>query len=674
MAENETPFSDSLFPNEPLEAPAVKRPRGRPRKHPLPTPAPVTVPRDQPSEWTIPRPGEEVAPVTNNQETMARATVVQPLDENTVFHASNEIQADEIQARREAARAFVDDIGRLKTDMKTVDSYIVTPPAAAVEPPDESSDEDVLDRPLSRNDYLLQRRPQKGNKRGDRFTQNNYNNNRKQAQGGNTPEGESAPLGRHGNNRQDRQNNGRGARQQQQSQHANNHRPREAQERAPEMTPEFPAVLRMSEVEALNQAELFAMAESMGILDSFPSHSHSEMVFLILRAQASQGGAVVAEGHLEIGADGHGYLRQAINQFLTSSEDAMVPQQLLRRYGLRPGDFVEGSTRPPSRDQRERRFVVTEVTQVNGVNPLEARQVALFDAMEATYPTRQLRLETDSDAVEMRLMDMVCPMGFGTRGVLVTPRRMGKSILLKKMATAILRNYPEADVNVVLVDERPEEVTEMKRGNPATVYATGFDQPPERHIQMVEMVLDIAQRKAERGQDVVVLIDSLTRLNRAYQSAMQNANRTDAGDVNVMSLVKTKRCLSTARALEGGGSVTILGTVINEREAGQEALLSACREVCTMHMVLDREVAVRNVFPALHLLQSETHEIARFVPSATIAKMNLLRQSLVDMPLPEATELLISLLKGAESNAAFFEEFEGKLGMGIAFKEGADQP
>ena len=639
----------------------VKRPRGRPRKNPLPTEggssapaAPRTprakpaaaVPRDRPSEWTIPRPGaaEAVAPSSS----VPRAAFVKPVDEDTVRHPADEISEDDIRARREAAKAFVEDIGRLKTDMKAVDSYIAAPPPApAAAAPADRRPVEFPDRPLSRNDYILQRRLQNPAKRmngnGGGFPQGPYAGPRPSA-----PPFAEGQQPRH-MNRRERQRM--------------NQRQRFVPEQ-PGFAPPAPAAdlpaQRMSELQRLEPAELLAMAEQQGIIETLASHARHDIVFALLRNHAARGGAVIGEGVLEIGPEGHGYLRNPWASYQTCPEDPMVPQQVVRRFGLRPGDAVEGATRPPSRDQRERRFVITDVVSVNGVEPSESRRAPLFESLVPTYPERRIRLETTREETEMRVAELVAPIGFGQRGLIVSPPRAGKTIILQKIANAISDNHPEAELVILLIDERPEEVTDMKRNTKARVFSSTFDDGPERHVQVAEVVLEIARRKVERGRDVVILLDSLTRLARAYNAVQPNGGKMLSGGIDANALTRPKRFFGSARSFEGGGSLTIIASAIVDTGSRlDEVVFEEFKGTGNMELCLDRQIAERRVFPAISIERSGTRKEELLMSAEEMEKVRQLRKTLIGLPPAEAVELLVRRIKDSATNADFLAAFKG---------------
>ena len=649
------PPPDSSAP-APAADPAapVKRPRGRPRKNPLPpgaTPPPpkpraprakpeVVVPRDQPTEWTIPRPEGAF-----EAEPIARAARVQPVDDGTVLHPADEISEDDIRARREAAKAFVEDIGRLKTDMKAVDSYIAAPPAVPAAP---RSSVEFPDRPLSRNDYILQRRLQNSGKRANSFQPGGFNGPRHSA----APTGVAAPVDgqqppRH-LNRRERQRM--------------NLRQRFVPEQ-PGFVPAAPAgdlpAQRMSELQRLEPAELLAMAEEQGILESLASHARHDIVFALLRNHAARGGAVIGEGVVEIGPEGHGYLRNPWASYQTCPEDPMVPQQVLRRFGLRPGDVVEGSTRPPSRDQRERRFVITDVLSANGMPPAESRRAPLFESLMPTYPDRRIRLETTGEETEMRVADLIAPIGFGQRGLIVSPPRAGKTIIMQRIANAISANHPEAELIILLIDERPEEVTDMKRNTKASVFASTFDDGPEHHVQVAEVVLEIARRKVERGRDVVILLDSLTRLARAYNAVQPNGGKMLSGGIDANALTRPKRFFGSARNIEGGGSLTILATAIVETGSRlDEVVFEEFKGTGNMELCLDRQIAERRIFPAISIERSGTRKEELLLSAEELERVRLLRKAVGGMASADAIELLVRRMKDTATNAEFLATFK----------------
>ncbi|MGI5869280.1 MAG: transcription termination factor Rho [Kiritimatiellia bacterium] len=665
------PAEDAAADSAASDAP-VKRPRGRPRKTPAPaedaaadsaaSDAPVKRPRGRPRKAATPvedddavldlfqaaskksaasaiddSPGETAAaPPADDDEVQAKPSrasaekAAESEEEDDELISVAGISEEEIRARQEAAKAIVENIGRLKTDMKAVDSYIVAPTAIPAAPaPTPRRAAEFPDRPLSRNDYILQRRLQNAAKRMD-------------AAGAHA----SRPVGSPVEAQPTRQMNRR-------ERQRMNQRQRAAAEQGGASAPAVElSAQRLGELQRLPSAELLAMAEQQGIVETIVSTARPDLVFALLRNHAARGGTVIGEGFLEIGPEGHGFLRNVLADYKTSADDPMVPQQVVRRFGLRPGDAVEGVTRPPTRDQRERRFVITDVTAVNGVPAADSRRVPLFESLVATYPTRRIRLETIQEEIEMRLVDLVAPIGFGQRGLIVAPPRTGKTVIFQKMANAISVNHPEAEIVVLLIDERPEEVTEMKRNTKASVFASTFEDGPERSVQVAEVALDVACRKVERGRDVVILFDSLTRLARACNAVQSSGGKMLSCGVDVNALARTKRFLGMARNIEGGGSLTILATAIVETGSRlDDMVLEEFNGVANMELRLDRQIAKRRIFPSVDIKNSGTCKAELLMPETELELARLLRKAVDDMPAGDDVEFLVNRIRDAETNA-----------------------
>ncbi len=639
-ADDSTP---SLFPHPPdgaeTETPA-KRPRGRPRKTAdgaptkpatkasTKTPARKTaaakpvkrVPRDQPVEWVVPRneeaPREQPKPAPADPNPV-RATAVRPIDEETVRHPSdalddadfNAVSEAEIRARREAARAVVADIGRMKDEVKSMNSYIAAPPAdrPAVTPaPDADSIEHAP--PLSRRDYWKQRRQERYLQRQQR---------RVPGPNGVVADAPVKPAGRF-----DRAKTNPRVRP-----------PADAAASQPAPS-DVPPPLKVSDLQALAPRTLNSMADEQGIAETLASPARHDVVFALLRNHAARGGTVIGEGVLDVCQEGHGYLRNPWNAYKSCPEDAMVPLQVIRRFGLRPGDRVSGPTRPPTRDQRERRFVIVDVTAVNGVSPADSRQAPFFDSQTATHPDRPIRLETRTNEAELRVVELFAPMGFGQRGLILAPPRAGRRVLLRKLANAILANHPEAEVLLLLIDERPEEVTDLIRKTEAKVFASTFDDDPASHVQMATVVLDLARRTAERGRDVVILMDSLTRLVRACAAEEASAIPVSGATVHVSAFQKARQLFAAARNMDEGGSLTILATAsIETGNRNDQLVAETFADHANWTIRLNREFAQKQLYPAIDLAASGTdHEALLLGPEVLEAMHVFRRQVLRDSP------------------------------------------
>lgn len=672
--------SDTASTTSKLDAgDSVKRPRGRPRKVPAqeakgvePTGNVVSagheeekkpravkpvmsVPRDQPSEWVVPRRKEEEVAVA---VPVTRAPSVKPMDEDTVVHASDEISDDEIRARREAARAVVAGIGRMKNEVQSMNSYIVTPPPAAsspamASPPEDGNSPEDADQPLSRRDYWRQRRQERYLQRQQRRQVNGpagappvpgpQTPARPQPGSGSAPDNQQ----RH-NNRRDRQ------RPRQTPRFAPDHSEQRTPlgHDVPQQSSETLPPMNMSDLQGLSASVLLSMAAEQGIGETLASPAKQDVVFALLRHYVVRGGSIVGEGVLEICSEGHGFLRNRWNSFKSGPEDAMVPQQIIRKFGLRAGDKVVGATRPPSRDQRERRFVITDVSAVNGDDPSESIRTTVFESLVPTYPDRRIRLETSKDAIEMRVTNIFTPIGFGQRGLIIAPPRTGKTMLLQQMANAITKNHPSADLVLLLIDARPEEITEMERNTSAKVYASTFDEAPESHVQVAEVVMDMARRSVERGRDVVILLDSLTRLTRAYNALEPTSGKLLPGGIDVNALQKTKRFFGAARNIEGGGSLTVMASVrVETGSKMDEGIVEELKDTCNLELYLDRQLSEKRVYPAINIEKSATCKDERLLDPKELAKTELLRKALSGLQPVEAMEMVVERMKRVSSNA-----------------------
>ena len=372
--------------------------------------------------------------------------------------------------------------------------------------------------------------------------------------------------------------------------------------------PQLPPV-RVADLQKLDVKKLLESAKQLDLPDDLPSlHTH-DVIYELLRHYARRGGAIITEGILEIMKDGNGFLRNAAANYHPSPEDAQVPVQLIRRLALRPGQLIVGPCKAPADNAspKNRWFVLTEVTSVNGIEPGLARRVIPFENQTPLFPDRRIVLETTPDSIEMRIVDLVSPVGFGQRGLIVAPPRTGKTVIMQKMANAITANYPDAELIILLIDERPEEVTDMQRTTKAHVISSTFDEPPEHHVQVADLVIEMARRKVEMGQDVVILLDSITRLARAYNTLAPTNGRILSGGVEATALQKPKRFFGSARNLENGGSLTIIATALVETGSRMdEVIFEEFKGTGNMELCLDRSLVDKRIFPAINIAKSGT--------------------------------------------------------------------
>ena len=389
-----------------------------------------------------------------------------------------------------------------------------------------------------------------------------------------------------------------------------------------------------------------ANAEDLGAM------KRHEIIFNAIRSYLARGGAVRASGCLEIVRDGYGYLRSAKTNFLACPEDVFVPQQQIRRHMLRPGDTVEGPLRDP-RD-RDRYFGLGGVLTVNGKTPSEAARIVHFENLVPTFPSRRIVLETTPNEYATRVVDIFTPIGFGQRGIIVAPPRVGKTVLLQKMANAITANHPEAVLIVLLIDERPEEVTDMQRNTKAMVLSSTFDEEPQHHVNVAEMTGEMARRQVENGRDVVILLDSITRLARAYNTVQPHSGKILTGGVDALALHRPKRFFGAARNIEGGGSLTIIATaLIDTGSRMDEVIFEEFKGTGNMELVLDRGLADKRIFPAIDIEKSGTRKEDLLLDPMELEKTWALRRVLADAGPERAMQSVLNGMKKIKTNPAF---------------------
>ena len=377
-----------------------------------------------------------------------------------------------------------------------------------------------------------------------------------------------------------------------------------------------------------------------------------ELIFAAIRAYLAKGGAVLASGCLEIVREGHGFLRSAKNNFLACPEDVFVTQQQIRRHALRTGDIVEGPIRDP-RD-RDRFFCLGNVQTVNGKEPSVAARVIHFENLTATFPTRRIVLETSATEFSTRVIDIFTPIGFGQRGLIIAPPRVGKTVLLQKMANAISTNHPDAMLIILLIDERPEEVTDMQRNTKAMVLSSTFDEEPQHHVDVADMVIEMSRRQAENGKDVIILLDSITRLARAYNTVQPHSGKILTGGVDALALHRPKRFFGAARNIEGGGSLTILATaLIDTGSRMDEVIFEEFKGTGNMELVLDRGLADKRIFPAIDIEKSGTRKEDLLLAPLELEKTWALRRVLSDAGPERAMQSVIGGMKKFKSNPEF---------------------
>ena len=402
------------------------------------------------------------------------------------------------------------------------------------------------------------------------------------------------------------------------------------------------------ELKKLKIADLAGLARDLNVENSAGLRKQ-ELIFSMLNAQAAKNEPIFGEGVLEILPDGFGFLRAPDYNYLAGPDDIYVSPSQVRRFGLRTGDTVTGQIRPPK--EGERYFALLKVETINFEEPEAAKHKILFDNLTPLYPDRRINLEYHPKNYSTRIVDLLCPIGMGQRALIVSPPRAGKTVLMQNIANAISVNHPDAYLIVLLIDERPEEVTDMERSVKGEVVSSTFDEPAQRHVQVAEMVIEKAKRLVEQGKDVILLLDSLTRRARGHNSAMQGGP-IGSGGVSPMALQKSRKFYGTGRNVEEGGSLTILATALVETESRlDDVVFEEFKGTGNMEVRLDRELAERRVFPAIHIPQSGTRNDDRLYHPDEFLKVVDIRKQLAGQPIGDAIETLLSNLKATKTNA-----------------------
>lgn len=411
------------------------------------------------------------------------------------------------------------------------------------------------------------------------------------------------------------------------------------------------STLTISELENMTLKELYALARKFKV-STYSKLSKKELIFAILKTRAEQEGFFFMEGVLEIiQSEGFGFLRP-IN-YSPSSEDIYISASQIRRFDLRNGDKVTGKVRPPK--ENERYYGLLQVELVNGEDPDLAKERVHFPGLTALYPDRHIKLETEPNKLSTRIMDLVAPVGFGQRGLIVAPPKAGKTMLLKEIANAITTNYPEAELIVLLIDERPEEVTDIERSVNADVVSSTFDEVPENHVKVAELVLDRAMRLVEHKRDVIILMDSITRLARAYNLVIPPSGRTLSGGIDPAAFHRPKRFFGAARNIEEGGSLTILATaLIDTGSRMDEVIYEEFKGTGNLELHLDRSLAERRIFPALDIRRSGTRKEELLIPSDQLDKLWAIRKTFSDSH--DFGERFLKKMRQSKSNEDFFEQ------------------
>jgi transcription termination factor Rho len=407
----------------------------------------------------------------------------------------------------------------------------------------------------------------------------------------------------------------------------------------------------VTDLKSLKVSELIEIAKELKV-SGYSDLKKQELIFKIIEAQTKKDGFAFAVGVLEVLPDGYGFLRSVDYNYLPSPDDIYVSPSQIKKFLLRTGDTVSGQVRPPK--EGERFFALLKVEAVNFENPDTIRDRILFDNLTPLYADEKINLETAPGEYSMRVMDMFTPIGKGQRGLIVSPPKSGKTILLQTLANSITRNHPEVHLIVLLIDERPEEVTDMERNVKAEVISSTFDEPPERHVQVSEIVLQKAKRLIEAKKDVVILLDSITRLARAHNTVIPHSGKILSGGVDANALHKPKRFFGAARNIDEGGSLTIIATALIETGSRMdEVIFEEFKGTGNMEIVLDRRISDRRVFPAIDLNKSGTRKEELLLTPETLNRVWLLRKLLSDYNPIEAMEFLLGKLKGTKSNKEF---------------------
>ncbi len=412
-------------------------------------------------------------------------------------------------------------------------------------------------------------------------------------------------------------------------------------------------MLDLESLKSLKISELNQIAQELGIQGT-SGLKKQELIFKILEEQTAQEGLIFSEGVLEVLPDGYGFLRSPKFNYMPGPEDIYVSPSQIKRFDLRTGDTVSGQIRPPK--DNERFYALLRVEAINGESPEKKKEITLFDNLTPLYPMERINLETAAKEYTMRIMNLLTPIGKGQRGLIVSPPRAGKTVILQKIANAITTNHPEITLIVLLIDERPEEVTDMERSVKAEVISSTFDEPPERHVAVADMVLEKAKRLVEYKKDVVILLDSITRLARAHNTVVPHSGKILSGGVDSNALHRPKRFFGAARNVEEGGSLTIIATALIETGSRMdEVIFEEFKGTGNMEIVLDRRLADRRIFPAIDINRSGTRKEELLLSRKELARVWILRKLLNEMNPIEAMEFLIEKMRGTRNNEEFLD-------------------
>ncbi|MGB3816049.1 MAG: transcription termination factor Rho [Shinella sp.] len=416
------------------------------------------------------------------------------------------------------------------------------------------------------------------------------------------------------------------------------------------------AEMKLQDLKNKTPTDLLAFAESLEV-ENASTMRKQELMFAILKMLAEQDVEIIGEGVVEVLQDGFGFLRSANANYLPGPDDIYISPSQIRRFSLKTGDTVEGPIRGPK--EGERYFALLKVNTINFDDPEKIRHKVHFDNLTPLYPNERFKMELEiptSKDLSPRVIDLVAPLGKGQRGLIVAPPRTGKTVLLQNIAHSITANHPECYLIVLLIDERPEEVTDMQRSVKGEVVSSTFDEPATRHVQVAEMVIEKAKRLVEHGRDVVILLDSITRLGRAYNTVVPSSGKVLTGGVDANALQRPKRFFGAARNIEEGGSLTIIATaLIDTGSRMDEVIFEEFKGTGNSEIVLDRKVADKRIFPAMDILKSGTRKEDLLVPRQDLQKIFVLRRILAPMGTTDAIEFLIDKLKQTKSNGDFFD-------------------
>ena len=417
--------------------------------------------------------------------------------------------------------------------------------------------------------------------------------------------------------------------------------------------------MHLKELKNMTPADLIRFAEKHGV-ENASNRRKQDLMFVVLKTLADEGETINGDGVIEILPDGFGFLRAPESNYLPGPDDIYVSPSQIRKFGLRTGDTIEGEIRQPK--EGERYFALLKIDQINFDPPEKVRHKVHFENLTPLYPDQAIKLETETKAPDKnkdnscRVIELVSPLGKGQRGLIVAPPRTGKTVLLQNIAHSIEENHPEIFLLVLLIDERPEEVTDMQRSVKGEVISSTFDEPAMRHVQVAEMVIEKAKRLVEHGKDVVILLDSITRLGRAYNTVVPSSGKVLTGGVDANALQKPKRFFGAARNIENGGSLTIIASALIETGSRMdEVIFEEFKGTGNSEIILDRKLADKRTFPAIDITRSGTRKEELLVEKGALSKMWMLRRILGPMGMGDGMEFLLEKLKSSKNNAEFFD-------------------